>query len=266
MADQTIDQLPVTPIGGAQAEGAPASNDVIGQLIQQVGAQTPTAPQNIQTTLPMAPKIAPPYQAPMKNEHQGPIANTAIDIKQARAHNNFAMITNALNQFANQKRTEKNLTLQRNIEDVLTAQQQVANAQAALQNNPNDKAAQDVLQKNKLFLEGKFSDKKTAKELQKAFDISFTDPSQNNTDEVKAGQAAIKAVQEKTKAGLDHNSPQEQQVAQSKDQSQTPKADKFLNSRPSQLSTNPEFARQQGQIQAQQKAVYEKVLPHVIDQ
>jgi hypothetical protein len=269
MAEQNTNLLPQPAATGS---ASPSTTDVIGSIIQQVGSEKPTVPMNVSTPVATAPNVTPPQ---IRNQNQNtnvqPMRDNAMSERRAIKHNNFAMITNALNSYANQKNVEHYETLKRNIEDIAVAQQQIGNAEAALKNNPNDAEAKNVLEQNKRFIEGKFADKKLTKQLQKAFDVNFTDPTKNNTPEIKAAQDAIKSVQAKTQAGLDHNTPQEQKVAQSaqqpqQQQSQTPLADKFLSSRPAALTTNPEFARQQSQIMAQQKAVYEKVLPAAINQ
>jgi hypothetical protein len=264
MADQNT--LPTT---ASTPAGQLTTTDLIGSLVNEVAKQVPTAPQNVSTTVPTAPGLVPPAIRPMQNTNTQPMRNNAMSEQRAIKHNNFASITNALNSYANQKNTEHFETLKRNVEDIATAQQQISNAEVALKNNPNDQEAKQVLEQNKRFIEGKFSDKKLTKQLQKAFDISFTDPSKNNTVEVKAGQAGLKAVADKTAAGLHNNSPAEASVAaraNGQPTSTTPLADKFLQSRPAALTTNPEFTRQQGMIQQQQKAIYEKVLPAAINQ
>jgi len=53
-------------------------------------------------------------------------------------------------------------------------------------------AAQKIIDQNEAVRDGVFADPKMRKGLQKGFDISYTDPSQNKTDEHTAVMAAIK--------------------------------------------------------------------------
>ena len=99
----------------------------------------------------------------------------------------------------------------------------------------------------------------------------------NNTDEVKAGQAAIKNVQAATKAGIDVNTPAEKAIAAQANapktaqpaqaaapKSATPYADQFLNKLPATIQQNPLYAQQVAAQQKQQQLFTQYVYPKIM--
>lgn len=253
----------------------------IEQLVGQANAATmPTAPQYTATTTATVPHVTQPNYKPMQNDNVQPLSNTRHGEKLAERKSNLREVTNAINSYSNKKEKEKYDRLTQNIQDVVNAQGQIANAQQALQNNPNDAAAKEVLEKNKQFLDAKLSDDKIRKEMAKAFDVSFVDPSKNNTPEVKAGQEAMKRAAEAQKSGVNHNTPQEKAVAESLNktpeqqkqqqqdnqpqQSKTPYADQFLKSRPEALTQNPLYSQQLAMAQKQQQLMTQYVVPKLL--
>lgn len=261
---------------------------------------------SILTTIPAAPPVtAPAYTSghdsssvnvPQPNikpqvQTQSPVQGTEMDKKRARVHNNFASVQNLLRNFTNKKEEQKSEELKTNITTIMKAQQQIDNATSVLQNPTSDeqskKMAQSVLDQNKKVIESKFADPKLSKQLQKAFNVSMTDSSANDTPEIKAAQAAQKEVKAATAHNIDANTPAEKQIAEAAKnggnpppvqdaqktaqqasqsaKSNTPYTDKFLSQTPATMSANPEY---QAQVAAQQKRdaqITQYVIPKLID-
>lgn len=260
---------------------------------------------NILSTIPQAPPVtAPAYtvghdstpnipQPNIKAPHQmaQPMSGSAMDLKRARVHNNFASVGNILREYNNKKETEKSENLKTEIATVMKAQQQIDNATSVLQNPTADeqskKMAQSVLDQNKKVIESKLSNDKIRKQMEKAFDVSFTDPTKNDTPEIKAGQAAQKEVKAATASDLDHNTPAEKTVGQMHEnggnpppvqdaqktaasttaptKANTPYTDQFLKSQPTTMANNPEYAAQVAAQQKRDQQITQYVIPKLID-
>lgn len=101
------------------------------------------------------------------------------------------------------------------IENVLKYTDGINTAQTVLQSDPNNVQAKQVLEQNQKNLDALLSDPKMRKKIAKAFDINFTDPTQNNQPEHgalnKAAQSYSQQLVQKMPAQLVPN-----QVAQQK--------------------------------------------------
>lgn len=255
---------------------------------------------DIVSSIPMAPPVtASPYvvghdatpniHAPNikpQVEMSRPMSGSAMDLKRARVHNNFASMQNLLRNYSNKKESEKFDNLKADITTVMKAQQQIDNAKGVLASDPNNAMAKSVLESNTKIIEAKLSNDKTRKEISKAFNISFTDPSENNTPEVKAMQAAQKEVKAATASGIDANTPAEKEVAQmhmnggnppAVQQAQAtaaagskPKttpvsyAQQFLTSSPATITPNPEYAAQLAAQQKREQQITQYVIPRLV--
>src|SRR5271154_4842049 len=204
----------VPQIPDIQVQSAPQQSEALDNALSQV-SQMATAPlpspytQVSQPVQPNLPQIQ--HTAPM-NANTQPISNQVQDLKRARHQNALASMSNAIHGAVEQWQQVKQDKLKTKLVDVMQGQQNVANAQSVLQQDPNNKMAQGVLAANKKRLNDILSDPKNQKEMQKALDISFVDPSKNKTPEVQAFQQAHKEVQQ---AGpFNAGNPAEAQVAQ----------------------------------------------------
>ena len=226
----TIPLSPAPPdmsaAAGMGAQSLPASitdsgGGDIGSLMKQLNIMpnAPTAPQFTSAPGMKTPNLAAmtPTLQPMRPMSARPLSNQATSLKQARRQNRFTGITNAINAAANVIEEKKFNTLKTDISNVTRAQSNIVDAQRIL----NDKtitdpavreAAQKSLSDNTKTRDDLLNDPKKQKEMAKAFDISFTDPSKNGTIYVKAGQAALTEADQQKKLGLDANNPNEKIV------------------------------------------------------
>jgi hypothetical protein len=143
------------------------------------------------------------------------MTNQATSVKSARQKNNFAAIGNTIGQVVNKYEQQKQDKLKDKIADVMKAKQQVANANSVLQmpgaTQEQKDLANKVLAANTKKINDVMSDPKDAKQMAKAFDISYSDPDKNKTPEVAAGIAAHKEFQAAGPYTADN--PQEAAVA-----------------------------------------------------
>lgn len=252
--------------------------DDIQSILSSAGitdaAKRVTVPYAVSGTDIQTPKIHEPMMKAMKPEGITPHADTRYAERLAVRHNNFAQVTNALNQYANKKAADKFADNKADIATVMKAQQQIDNANLVLANDPNNAMAKQVIEQNKKIIEGKFADPKIGKMLQKAFDISFTDPEKNNTPEVKAMQEAQKEVKAATAADVDHNTPAEKKVGEIADnggkppeqtKSATPLADKFLGKQVASIQNNPMYQEQLKQANIMEQKISQYVIPKIMD-
>lgn len=277
----------IADISTPQASTSGGLDQLLGQVAKAAQGPLPS-PYSVGTDVaqPTLPQVR---QAPVMNANQAPITGQVADVKHARRQNAVAGLINAVNSGAQQIQQRKQDNLKERLKDVMQAKQNVANAQSVLQQDPNNKMAKGVMDANKKRLNDILSDPKHTKELQKALDISFVDPSANKTPEIQAFQAAHKEVQQ---AGVfNASNPQEAQVAklaQGSGQAQpvpaaqvhagppnpqqqaqapkstTPYADKALSRDMPSIQANPAYAPAVAQQQAAQKALYTNVLPAAI--
>jgi hypothetical protein len=184
--------------------------------------------RNIST--PIDPRLISAATTPIPGAHTGqvpsnlttPVAphqNTPLDLRptvgkgNARARgigNAIVGVTNALGSVVTAEAQNKQNSIRDAATKVITAQQAIDEAQQqhdmALQNLKNAAPGspeaeqyqkqvtqfQGVIDQNTKTRDGIFADPKMRKALVKGFDISYTDPQSNNTEEHKAVQAAMK--------------------------------------------------------------------------
>lgn len=238
---------------------------LLGRTAEQ--ANTPLPPQYVQGTDIAQPHIKPvvPY-TPQETNHQ-PLSNQATSLIQARKQNAAGSLANLIGKAGQNIQMQKQERLKDDLVTVMKAKTNVANAQAVLQQDPNNKIAQGVLAANKKSLEAILSDPKKQKQLAKALDISYVDPSKNKTPEVQAFQQATAEIK---KAGpFNSDNPQEHQVAQQaanpKPQaSQTPRADAALSKDMPTVQQNPQYQAALAQQQAAQKQLTQYVIPRMV--
>jgi hypothetical protein len=203
----------ITQPGAAPASAAvPGLDDAFAQA--QATINTPMPSQVIQGTQLAQPHLAavPQYQPQSTNNR--PMTNQATSVKSARQKNNFAAIGNTIGQVVNKYEQRKQDTLKDQIVAVMKAKQQVANANSVLQNPNADQVSKDkannVLALNTKRIQDLMTEK-NAKQMAKAFDISYSDPDKNKNPNVAAGLAAYKEFQAAGPYTADN--PQEAAVA-----------------------------------------------------
>lgn len=128
--------------------------------------------------------------------------------------------------YETQAKQEKQRALAVDLERILQAQQGITEANQTLQTNPNDAAAKDVLTKNQRIVDALLSDPRRRKDIGKALDINFTNPSQNNTPEHGAFKEAVNSYSKQ-----------------------------FAESIPSNMTINPQAVAQLQLLQSQQKSL-----------
>ncbi len=201
---------------GAAPETAvvPGLDEAFAQAQATLNAPLPSAVmQGTEQAQPRMPAAVPQYMS-QSTDHQ-PMGTTLHDKKAATTKNNFAVIGNLVGQVVNKYEQQKQDKLKDNIVDVMKAKQQVANANSVLQMPGATQAQKDlankVLAANTKRINDVMSDPKDAKQMAKAFDISYSDPDKNKTPEVAAGIAAHKEFQAAGPYTADN--PQEAAVA-----------------------------------------------------
>jgi hypothetical protein len=105
-----------------------------------------------------------------------------------------------------QKKTQR---LAVNIERLMGAVNSTDQAKQALQNDPNNPAAQEQLKKAQAIQDEILSDPKVRKDIAKAYNINFTDPSKNNTPEHAALKQATDSYSQQFQKQLPTNLQQD---------------------------------------------------------
>jgi hypothetical protein len=105
-----------------------------------------------------------------------------------------------------QKKTQR---LAVNIERLMGAVNSTDQAKQALQNDPNNPAAQEQLKKAQAIQDEILSDAKVRKDIAKAYNINFTDPSKNNTPEHAALKQATDSYSQQFQRQLPTNLQQD---------------------------------------------------------
>jgi len=93
--------------------------------------------------------------------------------------------------FITKHQNDQQKALAVDIERIMEAHQGIETARQALQQNPQDANAKAAIQKNQDIINAMLNDPKKRKQIGKAFDINFVDPSQNNKPEHAALKDAI---------------------------------------------------------------------------
>jgi hypothetical protein len=215
------------------------------------GAHSAQLPSSLQRP------IAPYQERPMNN-------NPVVGHKQGRLQgigNAITGATNAIGTVMNKEAQMKQDQTRDAATKVIMAQQSIDEAKqahdAAIANGDATAAskAQELIQQNTQARDAVFADPKMRKALAKGFDISYTDPSQNKTEEHTAVQAAMKqakTLQEKK---------QILQQQQQKDNAAAGQAagEAYAKAQPQGLAPNT-AAQQQLQLIQSQKALTQETL------
>lgn len=295
--------IPTLPTSAPQISvSQPSGEDTaIADLLKGINAPV-TAPSTILGTAPLQPARVPQPRVVAPPTPTVPMGPGASYQKQASKVAGIKGILNAVSRVGAAVENRKNEVLTHNIKTIMDAQQQISNAQQVLSVDPNNANAKKVIADNKGVVEALLSDPKTNKQISKAFDISFVDPTKNDTPEIKAGQKAVQQHNESQKAGMTADNPaeaavqkqaqalsqaQESQAAQQKmaqagatrptqvpsatqvatgARSSTPYADQFLSKQPSTIEANPQYAEQVKAQQELQKAVLPRVITGIMQQ
>jgi len=291
----TIPYYIANPDASASVPGssAPAETSGTGTSLNELLAKisTPTqAPPMVSKTQTLHPKEEKQAQGTQIQEKR-PMSNQATSITAARRSNATSNLVNAI---TGAVATIKNKKIEQHkevITKVMQSNENIQNAQTVV-NDPNaspedKKVAQGVLESNKKQMNDILSDPKHAKMLQKAFDVSYTDPEANNTPEIKAMMAAKQEVAKagqynaanpteakvaemasKDKGAPNQQQPQQSQQgqnAQAQPKSQTPYADQFLKKAGTEgLNINPQYVQWQQQEQKKQQLLEQYVVPKLL--
>src|SRR5271154_3352312 len=207
------EQQAVPQIPDIVVQQAPQQNlqldDALSQVAAQATAKLPS-PYTQEYTQ-QAPHIQPVRQFNPQNDQQRPLGQGSAQLKHTQNMNALASLSNMVGRAGQAIAQKKQDQLKMDLTDVMQAKQNAENAQVVLQQDPNNKLAQQVLAANKKRLNDILSDPKKQKGLAKALDISFTNPEDNKTPEVQAGQQAMAQV--KQAGQYNASNPQEAQVA-----------------------------------------------------
>lgn len=215
-------------------------------------ATTPIAGQHVA-------QVPTNLQTPVQPANQGRLIDTRgiVGKKQGKAAgigNAIIGATNALGAVVQAEGQQKQNQIKDAATKVITAQQAIDEAQQSYDqakasgNTEAMEAAKTLIDKNTQARDGIFAEPKMRKALVKGFDISYTDPQSNNTEEHKAVQAAMtaaKTIQEKRQI------QQEAQVRQNKSAGSAA-GSAFAFSQPQTLAPN-QIAQAQLSIAQQQK-------------
>jgi hypothetical protein len=104
-----------------------------------------------------------------------------------------AGVGNLVSMFIKHKQESEQRQLAQKIHGVMDANDSVSQARQVLQADPNNADAKAALKKAQDHINDAFADPKTAKKLEKAFDINQIDPSKNTDPAHKALQQATKS-------------------------------------------------------------------------
>jgi len=204
----------ITQPGAAPASAAvPGLDDAFAQAQATLNAPMPSKViQGTDQAQPHMPAALPQYEP--KSTDNRPMGTTLGDKKRAAIKNDFASMGNALGKAVQGYEQRKQDTLKDQIVAVMKAKQQVANANSVLQNPNADQVSKDkannVLALNTKRIQDLMTEK-NAKQMAKAFDISYSDPDKNKNPNVAAGLAAHKEFQAAGPYTADN--PQEAAVA-----------------------------------------------------
>lgn len=196
--------LPFPQLQGTVPSSAAAGPDV-SSLIGHIS--DPLTPELIrQATTPIAgprvPQLPSSMTRPIAPYQQTPFdTREVVGAGNARARgiaNAFTGVTNALGTVLTAEAQKKQGEIRDAATKVITAQQAIDEAQQqhdmAIQQGDADTASKmmELIKENQKVRDGVFADPKMRKALAKGFDISYTDPSQNKTEE---HQAVMQAMQ-----------------------------------------------------------------------
>lgn len=180
-------------IPGSQQQQATAAGglDVISGLLEQAHKADAAAQQAAQLA---AQPVAGAHQLPGSAMALGPAAHPRyeLDTSPVIGHHNAQMrglvnlgkgVSNLIGQVTQAQTQKKTQRLAVNIERLMGAVNSSDQAKQILANDPSNAAANDQLKKAQAIQDEILSDDKNRKDIAKAYNINFTDPSKNNTPE-----------------------------------------------------------------------------------
>jgi hypothetical protein len=254
--------IPLPPQQGQQqtaSSGLDVLNNLLGQK-QKIDADIATLSKAAASPIPgqgpgTSPGLAltpvPGFQPQSLSQKQ---VVGAKNVRNRDIGNLITSVSNVVGQYENKKKTEDTRVLAVDLERVMQAQAGIQQAQEVLAQDPNNREATALKTKNTGIIEAMLSDPKRRKQISKALDISFVDPTQNNKPEHQALQQAAKSytqqLQEKTPAGLQPNQQAQQQL-QIK-QAQAKSIDEMVS------KIAPTLIREQGSADRQQAGIQSK--------
>jgi hypothetical protein len=100
-------------------------------------------------------------------------------------------VANGIGAFINSKAKLKQTQNAQKVSQLIEYQQGIDAAKEALKNDPNNAEAKQALEQNQHNRDAMFEDQKFVKTVQKGFNISFTDPSANKTEDHAAVQQGV---------------------------------------------------------------------------
>lgn len=277
--------LPVQPTFSAPESTQNNFDQAVGAILQAVPPPVKITASPYVTGHEASPTLPIKHNFEMSNEDRAPVNNSVEERKRARQTNFAASLGNTVKTFINRHEEKKQYELTNELTTVMKAQQQIDTAKSILAGDPNNKMAKSVLDQNMRILDSKLSNDKLRKQISKAFDVSFIDPSKNDTPEIKAAQEAKKQVEQATAAGTNADTPQEKALAQMhKDGGNPPQvaaattaakanttasspgyAEQFLARQPASIAPNPEYQTQLKQAETRDKYVAQYILPKLMD-
>ena len=163
---------------------------------------------------PRVPQMPSAFVRPVAPYQMAPMDRTpVVGAGNARARgisNAFTGVTNALGAVMTAEAQKKQGQIRDAASKVITAQQAIDEAQQmhdmAIQQGDADTASKmmELIKENQKVRDGVFSDPKMRKALAKGFDISYTDPSSNKTEEHQAVMQALQGAKtrEEKKAAI----------------------------------------------------------------
>lgn len=242
------DQLPSNPSAGGEG--------ILGMLQGAPEVSNKDIQEALSPTLSGVPTQMPAYFTEPRKQMLPPAQmdrTPVIGAGNARAQgigNAISASVRAVSNYVAHRDQTKQLAEATRVQQLLTAQAGVDQAQQVLQSDPNNAAAKESLTHNQAIVQGLFQDPKFVNTVQKGFQISLTDPSQNKTEHHSIVQQGLNLFRKQTQQAFSQQ--QAQQMYQ-----------KWEGSLPKELAPN-QFAMARLQMQMQQRQDYYQVLKSVL--
>jgi len=184
-----------SPAPTPQFAGGPVTfdpNELIKQMTQPVD---PSFYKAAATPVATGHTFNQPIMSPIPSFRPAPMnTQRVVGAGNARARgigNALTGIMNAVGEFTTAEAQEKQKGITMNVQRLAQAQQNIDQARETLKTDPNNADAQRLLDQNMTIRNDVLSDKATRNVISKGTKISFTDPSQNKTDEHGQMQKAL---------------------------------------------------------------------------
>lgn len=253
----------VAPPSAVPQQSQSGGDSITAELIKNIS--TPISPELVRNaTTPVAGphsgQVPSSLQTPVPSHQNMPFNNNpVVGRKNGRLQgigNAITGATNAIGAVVSAEAQVKQDHIKDGATKVIMAQQGIDEAKqahdAAIASGDAAAAskAQEMIQKNTQARDSIFADPKMRKALAKGFDISYTDPSSNKTEEHAAVQAAMKqakTLQEKKQIQQDAQNKQNQEAA-------TAAGAAYEKAQPQGMAPNQQALGQLSVAQAQQKA------------